>query len=115
MSSFRVSLLLTGAFLISSSFAQEIVVKPGDSLWALAKRYDTTIEEILEVNGLTGTDLMPGAILKLPGGSVSEPKTYTVLPGDTLYDIAVAFSIPVDELIAINNIDGTTRRYSQIW
>ncbi len=97
------------------SFAQATVtVQPGDTLWALAQRYNTTAAEILQVNGLTGNDLFPGAILKLPSSSVPAPQTYTVQAGDTLYDIAVAFSLTMDELIAINNLDGTTIKPGQV-
>jgi LysM repeat protein len=90
-----------------------VIVQPGDTLWALAQRYSTTAEEILRVNGLTGHDLFPGAVLKLPTNSTAAPETYTVQTGDTLYDIAVAFSITADELIAINNLDGTTIKPGQ--
>jgi murein DD-endopeptidase MepM/ murein hydrolase activator NlpD len=90
-----------------------VTVKPGDTLWALAKRYNTTIQKILEANNLTGQDLMPGAVLVLPTESTAAPETYTVQTGDTLYDIAVAFSLTADELIAINNLDGTTIKPGQ--
>lgn len=102
-------------FSLSSISAQATVaVQPGDTLWALAKRYNTTIEAILQTNGLTGQDLMPGAILTLPTESNAAPETYTVQAGDTLYDIAVAFSITADELIAVNNLDGTTIKPGQV-
>ncbi len=101
-------------FIFPNASAQDtVMVKPGDTLWALAKRYDTTIEAILEANGLTGQDLMPGAVLNLPTESTAAPETYTVQTGDTLYDIAVAFSLTADELIAINNLDGTTIKPGQ--
>jgi murein DD-endopeptidase MepM/ murein hydrolase activator NlpD len=101
-------------FFTRVSHAQATVtVQPGDTLWALAQRYNTTPEEILQINGLTGSDLLPGAILTLPTNSTAAPETYTVQTGDTLYDIAVAFSMTADELIAINNLDGTTIKPGQ--
>lgn len=113
---------LTIALISAVGLAQtEIVVQRGDTLWGLARRYNTTIEAILAANNLTGTDLFPGAILKIPGqdtapppAAAAAPQTYTVKAGDTLYDIAVAFNISVDELIAINNIDGTLIRPGQV-
>jgi murein DD-endopeptidase MepM/ murein hydrolase activator NlpD len=97
------------------TFAQATVtVQPGDTLWALAQRYNTTTEAILQTNGLTGKDLIPGAVLSLPAGSTVIPETYTVQTGDTLYDIAVAFSVSTDALIAINNLDGTTIKPGQV-
>lgn len=92
-----------------SAQAQHVdyVVKPGDTLWDLAKRFDTTASAILETNGLQGQDLFPGAVLKLPTGSNATPQTYVVQVGDTLYDISVAFGLSVDELIAFNGIEGS--------
>ena len=104
-------LVLCGGFSVAQS---EIVVKPGDTLWAIASRYGTTVADILEFNGLTGTDLFPGAILKLPTGATSLPETYTVRAGDTLYDIAVAFDLSLQELIAINAFDGATIQPGQV-
>ena len=103
-------LILTLPF--SFSLAQQVTVQAGDTLWELAERYDTTVEAILSTNGLTGTDLLPGAVLTLPGSA--ETQTYTVRVGDTLYDIAAAYSMTVDELLAINNIDGAIIRPGQV-
>jgi murein DD-endopeptidase MepM/ murein hydrolase activator NlpD len=125
----RHCVLLLTLICISLTFGlaqNEIIVQRGDTLWGLAVRHNTTIQAILDANNLTGTDLFPGAILKLPSGSspagasappeaeAPAPQTYTVQPGDTLYDIAVAFSMTLDDLIAINNIDGTLIRPGQV-
>jgi murein DD-endopeptidase MepM/ murein hydrolase activator NlpD len=108
------NLLLVLIFLCAVANAQQLVtVKAGDTLWALSQQYGVSVEEILSTNGLTGTDLLPGAILRLPV-SASTPETYTVENGDTLYDIAVAFNVPVDSLIAINNIDGSVIKPGQV-
>ena len=111
----RLYLFLILITLLSFSLAQQVTVQPGDTLWELAERYDTTIEAILSTNDLTGTDLLPGAVLTLPGGTQTntETQTYTVRNGDTLYDIAAAYSMTVDELLAVNNIDGAIIRPGQ--
>jgi murein DD-endopeptidase MepM/ murein hydrolase activator NlpD len=126
MPRYFVRLLTLTCLSLSIGLAQsEIVVQRGDTLWSLAARHNTTIQAILDANNLTGTDLFPGAVLKLPGSSpavaaappqteATAPETYTVQPGDTLYDIAVAFSMTLDDLIAINNIDGTLIRPGQV-
>lgn len=36
------------------------IVKEGDELWTLAKRYLTTVESIMEMNGLTAREVKPG-------------------------------------------------------
>lgn len=43
-------------------------VVSGDSLWGLAKRYNTTIEEIQVANGLTTTVIRTGQTLQIPSG-----------------------------------------------
>ncbi len=85
----------------------EITIQPGDTLWDIAIRYETTVDELKLANQLVNNKLKLGAILKLPNGSNSSPETYIVREGDTLFDIALAFSLTVDDLIAFNNIDGS--------
>lgn len=41
------------------------IVKPNDSLFEIAKKYNTTISKIKENNGLTSNTIYPGAILKI--------------------------------------------------
>ncbi|HEX7002914.1 MAG TPA: LysM peptidoglycan-binding domain-containing protein [Trueperaceae bacterium] len=93
--------------------AQEITVKPGDTLWDLARRHGTTVEDLKAANGLVGNDLQPGMTLALPGGADPAPSSYTVKAGDTLYEIATAFDTTVDRLIAYNDLDGTVIRPGQ--
>lgn len=45
-------------------------VKAGDNLTMLAEEYNTTIEEIMQVNGLTQRTVSTGTTLKIPKNSV---------------------------------------------
>jgi LysM repeat protein len=45
------------------------VVKRGDSLWKIASSYGTTVRMIQSVNGLKGSRLRVGQVLKVPRGS----------------------------------------------
>ncbi|MCA9836022.1 MAG: LysM peptidoglycan-binding domain-containing protein [Trueperaceae bacterium] len=101
---------------LSFGFAQqsEITVQSGDTLWDLARKYDTSVSTLRELNQLESDVLKPGTTLLIPSGDSSQIESYTVKAGDTLYDISVAFQIPLDELIAINNIDGTTIKPGQV-
>lgn len=77
----------------------EYVVQPGDSLWAIARRFDTTMEDIYMLNRLTTTVLRVGQRLLVPA-----PPYYVVQPGDTLSGIAARFQTTVEALIDLNGI-----------
>jgi LysM repeat protein len=77
----------------------EYIVQPGDSLWVLAKRFDTTMDKIFSINNLKSTVLKIGQKLLIPA-----PPTYLVQPGDTLSEIAKHFQCTVKELMEINGL-----------
>ncbi|RKO67051.1 LysM peptidoglycan-binding domain-containing protein [Desulfofundulus salinus] len=42
-------------------------VRPGETLWELARRYNTSVAEIIRLNGLTNPDrIYPGELLQIP-------------------------------------------------
>ncbi len=41
------------------------IVQPGDSLWKIAKKFHTTVENVMEANGLTSDQISPGERLIL--------------------------------------------------
>ncbi|TGV08733.1 LysM peptidoglycan-binding domain-containing protein, partial [Mesorhizobium sp. M00.F.Ca.ET.186.01.1.1] len=57
-------------------------VKPGDSLYSVAAKFEVPMAVLQSTNGLTVTTLVPGQDLVIP------TKTYIVQPGDSLYAIA---------------------------
>jgi murein DD-endopeptidase MepM/ murein hydrolase activator NlpD len=91
----------------SWAFAETVTIRPGDTLWALAQRYDTSVEALMETNGLSRPDLRPGDSLVLPGGTAARPEVWTVGSGDTLYDIAQETGTTVEQLTAWNDLAGT--------
>lgn len=93
--------------------ANTAVVQPGDTLTDLAVRHGTSVEALQIANNLANTRIFPGQRLLLPSDADTVPNTYVVRSGDTLYDIAVAFNMTTDELIARNNLDGTIIQVGQ--
>ena len=85
--------------LLSYRQAFVYVVRPGDSLWSIARAFDMTIEEIVALNDLPDRPLQIGQKLILHAGP-----TYKVRPGDTLWEIAIRHRTTVDELVRLNNI-----------
>lgn len=84
-------------------------VRPGDTLYLIARRYGTTVEELLRLNpGIDPDNLRPGQSVCVRGGEdggVMCPLgsiPYTVSRGDTLASIALRFSTTVDALKASN-------------
>lgn len=45
---------------------EEYTVKKGDSLYTIAKTYETTVNELTDINMLTSTVIYPGQVLLVP-------------------------------------------------
>ncbi len=82
-------------------------VQNGDSLWKIANRFGTTINQLKSANNLTNDNLKVGQVLVVPSTSSNGDKTsYTVKSGDSLWKIANQFGITVNELKSANNLTG---------
>ncbi len=96
----------------------EYVVVAGDSLYSIAKKYGTTVDEIKRLNNLTSNLLNIGQILKLPKTEVTEEPTndiiYTVVKGDSLYSIAKKYNTTVDEIKKLNNLTSNLLNIGQV-
>lgn len=87
------------------------VVKSGDSLWSIAKRYDISVDELKSANNLTSNLLTIGQELVIP--QTSGYKTYIVKSGDSLYKIARDNNVNVNDLISLNNLNNTVLQIGQ--
>lgn len=88
-------------------------VVSGDTLYSIAKRFNTTVDAIKELNNLTSNTLSIGQILRIPAVS-EESITYTVVGGDTLYSIARKYNTTVDAIKQLNNLTSNTLSIGQI-
>ena len=80
-------------------------VKKGDSLYTIARNYNTTIDKIKNLNNLTSNNLSIGQILKIPTTSNSNTSIiYTVQKGDSLYSIAKKYNTTIDNIKKKNNL-----------
>jgi len=94
------------------------IVKKGDSLYSIAKNYNTTIGAIKAVNELTGNILQPGQILKLPNFITFNPDpnsviVYKINKGDSLYSIAKKYGVSVNDIINYNQLANTVLSVNQ--
>ena len=118
---------------VESGEEVEYTVEAGDTLFAIAERFDTTVDAIMELNDIEDAALIfVGQVLTVRQGYVPEgsettadtddgddadgsgsetttdesgAEIYVVQAGDTAYDIALRFDITVEALAAAN---GTT-------
>lgn len=92
------------------------IVKSGDSLWSIAKKYGVTVNEIKQANNLSSNLLKIGQQLIIPKEEIIEEQnsTYIVKPGDTLYKIANTYNTSVAELKNKNNLTNNTLSIGQI-
>jgi len=96
-------------------------VRPGDNLFRIALRNGLTTQQLAQANGIANPSIIyVGQVLVIPGadgtpttvtpvtpGVTPEPDettTYTVVPGDTLYRIAIRYGTTVAELVSLNTI-----------
>ena len=82
------------------------IVKAGDNLYSIAKRYDINVNDLIKYNNLSTTGLSIGQQLLIPAISNNQDEydTYIVQSGDTLYQIARRFNTDTDKLMDINNL-----------
>jgi len=78
------------------------VVKKGDTLLSIAKRYSISSVELREMNKLGTKKLKVGQRLSV---KQTAPRNYTVKRGDTVWNIAKKFNLDPDELKDINCLD----------
>ena len=80
-------------------------VKKGDSLYTIARNYNTTIDKIKNLNNLTSNNLSIGQILKIPTTTnTNNSIIYTVQKGDSLYSIAKKYNTTIDNIKKKNNL-----------
>lgn len=96
-------------------------VKSGDTLYSVARKYNTPVDEIIKLNYLKDTNIKPGQVIRIPEfyfdmDNMSLPNyiNYTVKPGDTLYSIARNNNISVDVLRKDNALTNDVLTVGQI-
>lgn len=86
---------------------KEYIVQKGDSLYTIAKKYETTVNTLTDVNMLTSNVIYPGQVLLVPKyDDYSEflLDEYITEPGDTFYKISKKTAIDVQKLANYNDV-----------
>jgi len=106
-------------------------VAKGDTLFAIAAKFGTTVAELKNLNGLKDNNLKVGQVLKLkptpaptppvlvppkpvPAPASTTGATYKVVKGDTLSAIAKRFETTVEAIKALNKLKTTALNIGQV-
>ena len=89
----------------SSEIGDMYTVQRGDTLYSIARKYNTTVSALQELNNLSSPNLSIGQILQIPQREIiDEVNTYTIKEGDSLYTVANRYNVNVQDLIEYNNL-----------
>ena len=89
-----------------SSKSDNYIVQRGDTLWSIAKKFNTNVNDLKKANNLVNNTLYVGQNLVVPDYYTAEDTniTYIVKRGDTLYSIATQYGVSVNDLRNYNNL-----------
>lgn len=106
--------------LVSSLFAAAgsvHVVRPGDTLSGIAKRYAVTTSDLRCANKVSGDLIRVGQRLSIPGaGGAAKPAPpayHIVQPGDTLSGIGIQYGVTVAQIKKDNSLRSDVIRIGQ--
>ncbi len=99
-----------------SSTSNTYTVQKGDTLWNIAKKFNTNVNELKKLNNLSSNVLYVGQSLKVPEYYKAEDTniTYIVKKGDSLWSIANQYGTTVNNLKNYNNLLNDTLSIGQL-
>lgn len=91
-------------------------VQKGDSLWAIANKYGTTVDNLKKANNLSNNNLAIGQTLIIPSTNVPGQNeiTYVVKKGDSLWLIANKYDTTVEKIKSTNNLSSNNLSIGQV-
>ena len=94
-------------------------VKKGDSLWDIAKEYNTTVATLKKINNLSNDKLTINQQLFIPKSDNSSVKNtgeinYVVQKGDNLWTIANKYDTTISDIKKLNNLKTNTLQIGQV-
>ncbi len=83
------------------STPSSVIVRKGDTLYSLSRKYEVPLRGLIEENNLSAPYILSvGQTLRLP-----VRQTHTVAKGDTLYSISKRYNVDITSLSRLNDLD----------
>lgn len=106
---------MQGDWNFSNYNTAQYVVKPGDSLYMIAKANGITVDELKSANNLVSNVIYPNQVLLIPKkNNYTCNKTYTTELGDSIKNILSRHNITIDDLVFYNDLDKLTLEGNQL-
>ena len=104
--------LLALALVTTAGAPSMITVRPGDTLWGLARTHGTSEKALRALNDLPGNGMIyAGQTLSVSGGGsttapASSGRTHRVASGDTLSHLALRYGVSASAIARANGVSG---------
>jgi len=91
-------------------------IEKGETLFSIASKYNTSIENIKQINQMANDSIKIGQEIKIPidtsflqnnQNNEDNYTFYTIQKGDTVWSIANKHNMELNELLKINNLANT--------
>ncbi len=93
--------LILTVLLTINTYSNTYVVKKGDTLYGISKKYNLEVSKLMKLNNLSSNIIYLGQKLKV---EEKKKKVYVVKKGDTLFSLSKNNNITLKKLKKINNI-----------
>lgn len=96
---------IMGGYTVPTLRMKTYVVKKGDSLFSIAKRFNISIDAILSVNNMRDASILRiGTVLKIPN---MNGIYYSVRKGDSLSSITTRYRVDMNKLVDVNELESS--------
>ena len=97
--------IIPGVYIVLPAFQQNLystyMVKPGDTMYSIAQKYSTGLDDLLAINGINKTDFIyPNQQVLVPQ---NDKKIYVTKTNDSLQDVLTKTGLSADMLIELND------------
>ncbi|MCK4923537.1 MAG: M23 family metallopeptidase [Spirochaetes bacterium] len=96
---------IRGRYIVPTLRMKTYVVKKGDSLFSVAKRFSISIDAILSINNMRDASILRiGTVLKIPN---MNGVYYSVRKGDSLSSITTRYRVDMNKLVDVNELESS--------